>query len=71
MVYLIFGLTQNIGKYMQEITIKLSLDAFNRMLQALADSVNFNQQNTSILISSLQGQANAQLQLVVQTPPQV
>lgn len=49
---------------MQEVTLKLSLDAFNRILQALADSVNYNQQNTSILISSLQGQANSQIQAI-------
>ncbi len=51
---------------MQEITLKLTLDTLNLILQALNDSVALRQQNTSILMSSLQSQANSQLQPVAQ-----
>jgi hypothetical protein len=53
---------------MQEVTIKLTPDALNVILQALNHSVLFQQQNTAMLINSLQSQANAQIQPVVTTP---
>lgn len=55
---------------MQEVTIKLTTEALNVILQALADSVNYRQQNTTMLISSLQGQANSQVQPVSSSVPQ-
>lgn len=49
---------------MQEVTLKVSIDVLNLILQALNDSVIYRQQGTSIAISNLQSQANAQLQPV-------
>ncbi len=51
---------------MQEITLKITLDTLNLLLQALQDSVNFRQQNTAILLSNLQSQANSQIQQIPQ-----
>jgi len=49
---------------MPEVTIKLTPDALNAVCQALNDSVIYRQQATAILISSLQSQAQAQIQPV-------
>jgi hypothetical protein len=57
---------------MQEVTLKLTLDALNMILQALNDSVAYRQQSIAILMSSLQSQANSQIQPVVtQEAPKV
>ncbi len=53
---------------MQEVTVRLSKDALNLILQALNDSVIYRQQNTAMLVAGLQGQANSQAQPVAGTP---
>lgn len=54
---------------MPEVTLKMTPDALNMIVQALSDSVNFRQQQMAILINSLQAQAASQVQPVAVTGP--
>lgn len=47
---------------MQAITLTVTPDVLNLILQALNDSVVHRQQSIAVLISNIQSQANAQLQ---------
>ena len=52
-----------------EITLKLSVDQFNFILQSLQAGIAWQQQNAAVLIAGLQGQAAAQTQPVNQAAP--
>ncbi len=56
---------------MQEVTLKLTVETLNILIQALNDSVAYRQQSTAILMSSLQSQANSQIQQVLPPAPPV
>lgn len=47
---------------MQEVVLKLTLEQFQAVMNALNASVQWQQQNTAVLMASLQGQMASQVQ---------
>lgn len=54
---------------MQEVVLKLTLDQFNAVMNALNAAVQWQQQNTAVLMATLQGQVAAQAQPLNQIAP--
>lgn len=53
---------------MPEVTLKVTPEVLNLILQSLQDSVQHRQQQVAILMSSLQAQASSQIQPVLTQP---
>ncbi len=54
---------------MQEVVFKLTLDQFNAVMSALNASVQWQQQNTAVLMATLQGQYASQITPLNQVAP--
>ncbi len=54
---------------MQEVTLKLTVEQYNAIMHALNASVQWTQQNTAVLMASLQGQVSAQTPALNQAVP--